>query len=104
MNLALTIRFLTEPLEPKILRVCVLITKLLQSVSNGIEFDGSKEEYMKRLNPFIKKNRLYVNVFFDSLTVSFKPHFIFEAFSAHQLCFCSRIFPQIPFLSPSQNY
>jgi len=57
-----------KPLEPKILRVCVLITKLLQSVSNGIEFDGSKEEYMKRLNPFIKKNRLYVNVFFDSLT------------------------------------
>jgi len=50
------------------LRVFVLITKLLQSVSNGIEFDGTKEDYMLRLNPFIKKNRLCVNVFFDDLT------------------------------------
>mmetsp|Transcript_747 Transcript_747/g.1062 ORF Transcript_747/g.1062 Transcript_747/m.1062 type:complete len:541 (+) Transcript_747:2-1624(+) len=50
------------------LRVCVLITKLLQSVSNGIEFDGTKEDYMLRLNPFIKQNRLCVNVFFDQLT------------------------------------
>ena len=41
----------------------------MQSVSNGIEFDGSKEDYMLRLNPFIKRNRLYVNVFFDNLTV-----------------------------------
>lgn len=54
--------------DKNVLRVCVLITKLLQSVSNGVEFDGSKEDYMLRLNPFIKRNRLYVNVFFDNLT------------------------------------
>jgi len=57
-----------KPLDNNSLRVCVLLTKLLQSVSNGVEFDGSKEDYMQRLNPFIKKNRLYVNVFFDNLT------------------------------------
>jgi len=61
---------LSKPPDKNSLRVCVLITKLLQSVSNGIEFDGSKEDYMLRLNPFIKQNRLYVNVFFDSLTNS----------------------------------
>jgi len=49
-------------------RAFVLITKILQSVSNGVEYDGSKEDYMQRLNPFIKRNRLYVNVFFDNLT------------------------------------
>jgi hypothetical protein len=51
-------------------REAVLITKILQTVSNGVEFDGSKEDYMKRLNPFIKRNRLCVTVFFDNLTVS----------------------------------
>lgn len=49
-------------------REAVLITKILQTVSNGVEFDGSKEDYMRKLNPFIKGNRLCVTVFFDSLT------------------------------------
>lgn len=52
-------------------RVCFLITKVLQAVSNGVEFDGSKEEHMQRFNPFIKQNRLHVHDFFDNLTVNF---------------------------------
>lgn len=47
----------------------VLITKLLQTVSNGVEFDESREGNLFKLNPFIRKNRLFVDVFFDSLTV-----------------------------------
>jgi len=38
-------------------------------MSNGVEFDGTKEDYMQKLNPFIKKNRLFVDIFFDTLTV-----------------------------------
>ena len=54
-------------------REAVLITKILQTVSNGVEFDGTKEDYMRKLNPFIKGNRLSVTVFFDSLTVRITP-------------------------------
>lgn len=46
----------------------MLISKLLQSLANGVEFDGSKEDYMKKLNPFIKKNKIAVEVFFDLVT------------------------------------
>mmetsp|Transcript_19695 Transcript_19695/g.75550 ORF Transcript_19695/g.75550 Transcript_19695/m.75550 type:complete len:805 (-) Transcript_19695:72-2486(-) len=54
--------------DPTKQRALILISKLLQSVSNGVEFDGSKEDYTQKLNPFIKRNRLYVDVFFDNLT------------------------------------
>jgi len=50
----------------------VLISKLLQSVSNGVEFDDSREGTLQKLNPFIRKNRLFVSVFFDNLTVCFR--------------------------------
>lgn len=49
-------------------REAVLVTKILQTMSNGVEFDGTKEDYMQKLNPFIKKNRLFVDIFFDTLT------------------------------------
>ena len=55
--------------DTKCLRILILVSKLLQSVSNGVEFDGSKEDYMQNLNPFIRRNRLHVNIFFDNLAV-----------------------------------
>ena len=67
--LVLIIILLLGPPDQKSLRTLVLISKLLQSVSNGVEFDGSKEDYMRNLNPFIHRNRLHVAIFFDKLVV-----------------------------------
>eukprot|EP01101_Sappina_pedata_P003113 TRINITY_DN13331_c0_g1_i1.p1 TRINITY_DN13331_c0_g1~~TRINITY_DN13331_c0_g1_i1.p1 ORF type:complete len:155 (-),score=32.31 TRINITY_DN13331_c0_g1_i1:110-511(-) len=49
-------------------RTLVMITKLLQNLANGVEFDGSKEAYMKGMNSFITSNIAEVNRFFDDLT------------------------------------
>jgi hypothetical protein len=50
-------------------RALLLVAKLLQNLSNGVEFDGSKEEYMTRMNDFITKNAENTAKFLDSLTV-----------------------------------
>lgn len=47
--------------HPKIQRSCVLVSKMLQNLVNGVEFDGSKEHYMTKLNSFLSstnRNRL----------------------------------------------
>jgi len=47
----------------------VLLSKLFQALASGVEFDGTKEEHMLRLNPFIQKNQLVVRIYLDNLTV-----------------------------------
>jgi len=49
-------------------RSVVLITKLMQGVANGIEFNGVKEAYMMNSNTFITNNLERVRSFFDTLT------------------------------------
>jgi len=53
-------------------RPLVLISKLIQNVSNGIEF-GGKESYMIGANSFITNNLDRVRTFFDTLT-NLPPH------------------------------
>ena len=49
-------------------RGLILISKVLQNLSNGVEF-GQKEEYMLPLNPFITENIPMMHRFFDRLAV-----------------------------------
>eukprot|EP01114_Cavostelium_apophysatum_P003995 TRINITY_DN1412_c0_g1_i1.p1 TRINITY_DN1412_c0_g1~~TRINITY_DN1412_c0_g1_i1.p1 ORF type:complete len:1016 (-),score=160.34 TRINITY_DN1412_c0_g1_i1:852-3899(-) len=47
-------------------RLLILITKVLQNLSNDVEF-GSKEPYMTKMNDFIQSNRGKLTKFFDQL-------------------------------------
>jgi len=47
-------------------RSLILVSKLIINLVNGIEFDGSKEEYMVGLNCFIQKNSSNLQRFFDN--------------------------------------
>eukprot|EP01102_Stenamoeba_stenopodia_P020515 TRINITY_DN8023_c0_g1_i3.p1 TRINITY_DN8023_c0_g1~~TRINITY_DN8023_c0_g1_i3.p1 ORF type:complete len:968 (+),score=239.81 TRINITY_DN8023_c0_g1_i3:2187-5090(+) len=58
-----------KELAPEAIRALLLVAKLLQNLANNVEFDGSKEEYMTKMNDFITKNMDAVNKFFETLTV-----------------------------------
>jgi len=45
-------------------RSLILVSKLLQNLVNGVEFDGTKEHYMTSLNCFITKNTESLQNFF----------------------------------------
>jgi hypothetical protein len=47
----------------------ILITKVLQNLSNDVEF-GSKEPYMAKMNDFIQSNRVKLAAFYDQLVVN----------------------------------
>jgi len=47
-------------------RLLILITKVLQNLSNDVEF-GSKEPYMTKMNDFIQSNRPKLTSFYDNL-------------------------------------
>lgn len=49
-------------------RQLVLITKVLQNLAGGVEF-GKKEQYMVKLNPFIKQNTDKMQGFLGELSV-----------------------------------
>ena len=49
-------KLLKDPLQLETRRTLILISKLLQNLSNRIPFDGSKEEYMSPLNSFLDQN------------------------------------------------
>jgi len=55
-----------EPPSPDSRRLLILITKVLQNLSNDVEF-GSKEPYMTKMNDFIQSNRLKLVVFYEKL-------------------------------------
>jgi GTPase-activator protein for Ras-like GTPase len=48
-------------------RALILVSKLLQNIANGVEFDGSKEAYLKALNRIVTRNIGAVRTFFDHL-------------------------------------
>eukprot|EP01103_Thecamoeba_quadrilineata_P014884 TRINITY_DN4544_c0_g1_i1.p1 TRINITY_DN4544_c0_g1~~TRINITY_DN4544_c0_g1_i1.p1 ORF type:complete len:569 (+),score=85.70 TRINITY_DN4544_c0_g1_i1:51-1757(+) len=48
-------------------RALILISKLLQNLVNGVEFDGSKERYMVSLNCFITRNADRLKKFFEDI-------------------------------------
>jgi len=55
-----------EPPNADSRRLLILITKVLQNLSNDVEF-GSKEPYMTKMNDFIQSNRPKLVVFYDTL-------------------------------------
>lgn len=55
-----------EPPSADARRLLILITKVLQNLSNDVEF-GSKEPYMTKMNDFIHSNRLKLIAFYDKL-------------------------------------
>jgi neurofibromin 1 len=59
---------LEEPPTEASRRMLILITKVLQSLSNDVEF-GSKEPYMTKLNDFIHSNREKLQNFYTKLLV-----------------------------------
>lgn len=61
---------LGHPLSRESRRALVIVSKLLQNLVAGVEFDGTKEGYMTQLNDFIKNNAEAVHTFVKKLTVS----------------------------------
>jgi len=62
-----------EPPSASARRLLILITKVLQNLSNDVEF-GSKEPYMTKMNDFIQSNRVKLVTFYDKLVKpSIKP-------------------------------
>lgn len=55
-----------EPPSASARRLLILITKVLQNLSNDVEF-GSKEPYMTKMNDFIHSNRQKLSDFYDKL-------------------------------------
>jgi len=55
-----------EPPSASARRLLILITKVLQNLSNDVEF-GSKEPYMTKMNDFIQSNRVKLGQFYDRL-------------------------------------
>jgi len=55
-----------EPPSADSRRLLILITKVLQNLSNDVEF-GSKEPYMTKMNDFIQSNRLKLITFYEKL-------------------------------------
>ncbi|KAH3756518.1 GTPase-activator protein for Ras family GTPase [Pelomyxa schiedti] len=57
---------MTEPPGPVARRQLIMLSKVLQNLSNGVKF-GDKEEFMKKLNRFIDTNAQPLLKFFDRL-------------------------------------
>jgi len=55
-----------EPPQPNARRLLILITKVLQNLSNDVEF-GSKEPYMTKMNDFIITNRPKITEFYVNM-------------------------------------
>ena len=53
------------------IRSLVIISKILQAIGTGVEFDGSKETYMQMMNPFVRKKHLEILPFYRKLLVFF---------------------------------
>eukprot|EP00004_Rigifila_ramosa_P018646 TRINITY_DN4663_c0_g2_i2.p1 TRINITY_DN4663_c0_g2~~TRINITY_DN4663_c0_g2_i2.p1 ORF type:complete len:264 (-),score=53.34 TRINITY_DN4663_c0_g2_i2:162-953(-) len=53
---------------PEVRRALILLTKLIQNVAAGVEFDGSKEDFMTITNFYIRKNAPVVRAFLAALS------------------------------------
>ncbi len=69
--LILLLLLFTEPPTLEAQRGLILISKLLQNLSNGIVFDDSKEEYTAELNKFILTHMDSLHQFLSKLAVMF---------------------------------
>lgn len=58
-----------EPPSPESRRLLILMTKVLQNLSNNVEF-GSKEPYMEKMNDFIHSNKEKLDQYFQNLVVN----------------------------------
>ena len=58
-----------ESLDREKRRNLVLIYKALQSLANGVEFDGTKEHYMMGLNKFVRSRRARMGEILNILAV-----------------------------------
>jgi len=56
----------TEEISPKMRRSLILITKLLQSLSNNVQF-GEKESYMLCMNQFLENNHKNIFTFYHNI-------------------------------------
>ncbi|MFN3270304.1 MAG: hypothetical protein ACK42G_06950 [Candidatus Kapaibacteriota bacterium] len=63
-------------------RGLILISKLLQNLSNGIEFDESQEKHLADFNKFLSEKMVTIQNFFNKLAVS-NPKNIFG--NAHRI-------------------
>lgn len=57
---------LDDPPSASSRRLLILITKVLQNLSNDVEF-GAKEPYMTKMNDFVQANREKLSKFYDKL-------------------------------------
>jgi hypothetical protein len=48
-------------------RALILLGKVLQSTASGVEFDGTKEEFMSVCNPFVKNNQASMMKLYNAL-------------------------------------
>jgi hypothetical protein len=53
--------------SPEVQRGLILLGKVLQSTASGVEFDGTKEEYMSVCNVFVKSNQGTIMKLYNSL-------------------------------------
>jgi len=58
-----------EPPSADSRRLLILITKVMQNLSNDVEF-GSKEPYMTKMNDFIQSNRQKLTLWYEKLLKS----------------------------------
>jgi len=64
----------TTALDGNAKRTLLLVTKMLQSLANGVALDGSKEDYMKQFGAFSSRaNQQRLSSFVDQLTVRDAP-------------------------------
>eukprot|EP00698_Gefionella_okellyi_P020404 TRINITY_DN6396_c0_g1_i1.p1 TRINITY_DN6396_c0_g1~~TRINITY_DN6396_c0_g1_i1.p1 ORF type:complete len:716 (+),score=137.38 TRINITY_DN6396_c0_g1_i1:51-2198(+) len=55
------------PITTRIRRNMVLVTKLLQNLANGVQFDGYKERFMMAMNKFLLANSERMNAYLTRL-------------------------------------
>eukprot|EP01130_Rhizamoeba_saxonica_P015041 TRINITY_DN666_c0_g1_i1.p1 TRINITY_DN666_c0_g1~~TRINITY_DN666_c0_g1_i1.p1 ORF type:complete len:631 (-),score=110.22 TRINITY_DN666_c0_g1_i1:28-1920(-) len=66
------------PISTNSRRALILISKIIQNTANFIEFDGSKEEYMIRMNTFILRYTTKMRTFLRNVSNDESKHSILE--------------------------
>lgn len=68
-------KFYNKPFSANARRSCVLITKVLQTLANGLQF-ANKEPYLLGMNTFITQNTARVQQFFDQVATPLKTEYV----------------------------
>ncbi len=82
-----TINIIDKPLDGPTRRALILISKILQNIANGTQFN---EEYMKPLNSFVKENTERTKKLFDQLVKqsSYFPNTHTHTHTKSKTCVC----------------